>query len=307
MSTKKVMDLDAIVDAIRYSNRDENFLNTRTGEIVTIFYDMSDREKDDVEDLLDSDWENFIELPNSQDADSFGIMRDFIYNLPAGQARESLYTAIKGRGAFKRFKDVLHSFGLNGEWNAYESDRMHEFASNWCKENNIQFSDSIRIMYTRLGRNELDTLIQLKKRELDIDDDDKSIDFELERYFAAQLKQNNLYQILAATKAGPVATGAIQWLFQPPTLENPNGRLGMLVNFWMDPEYIKDFKENPADPDALEDAHSPTAVYSEILERLLQEAGRRHQTELQAISSDPLLQQMLLKIGFEKVDDTFVH
>lgn len=318
---KLIIDLKEIADCIEMSNLGDNYLNTRTGEIVYLPSDdgMMDDYRD-AEDELDEHWEDYVQLPTQYDVDSFGIMRDFIYNLPQGQAREALYTAIKGRGAFRRFKDVCYNFGLEQEWYAYKDERYLEFAKEWCKENNLSFSDSIHLTYTRLGRNDMDLLIAMKKKELDMDADDESIDFELERYFAAQLKQNNLYQVAAMTKAGPVATGAIQWIFQPPTPENTNGRLGMLVNFWIDEQKAK---ELPAQSLTLQDQQmisayqSPLAsgqplsnahvICQEILIRLLAEAKRRNQTELEAVSQDELLQDVLLKSGFVQVNDTFAY
>lgn len=42
----------------------------------------------------------------------YRMMEEFIYDLPAGRAQDALDAAIRGKGAFRRFKDRLYDFDL---------------------------------------------------------------------------------------------------------------------------------------------------------------------------------------------------
>ena len=52
------------------------------------------------------DTDNFP-LPRQYDMNEYRMMEEFIYDLPAGRAQDALDVAIRGKGAFRRFKDRL--------------------------------------------------------------------------------------------------------------------------------------------------------------------------------------------------------
>lgn len=253
------IDLDEIIDAIQGGNRDVTYyLNTRSGEIIMRSEHFPIRELNDIDDELDKNWENILELPNQRDVGEVRMMRDFVRDLPAGQAKDALTTALaQPKGVFRRFKDVCSSFNLLNDWYEYEDNRYVEFARRWCEDNEVGFVEIPKIVYQHARRQNVDQLISLKKKQLGLTEEDDSLNFELDRYFSAQLKNGALYQILAWWKNKVVATGGIAWVFTPPSVELPNGRVGYLVNFWVD----ESMQDNGYD--------------EEILKRLLEEAKRR--------------------------------
>ena len=48
---------------------------------------------------------------------------------------------IKGSGAFRRFKDAVHHYGIADDWHKYRDDALKQIAIEWCRENNVEFSD----------------------------------------------------------------------------------------------------------------------------------------------------------------------
>lgn len=279
-----VIDLDDIVDAIQGgSNSVEYYLNTRSGEIIMRDDSLPTRELMEIDDELDKEYDSLILIPTARDAGDIRMMREFSWTLPDGQAKDALSTALSGgKGIFKRFRNALGNYGLLNEWYEYEDDRYMEFAKDWCKANEIAFEEVPKIVYRRAVRRDVETMVALRKKELGIEDD--SLDFELDRYFAAQMRNGALHQIFAWWKNKIVATGAIAWVFTPPTPELPDGRVGYLCNFWCEEEL------------------KGKGYEKEILERLLEEAKRRR---LPVVYAKDLTEEMTSSTGFKPEGDVF--
>jgi hypothetical protein len=52
---------------------------------------------------------------------------------------DQLWHAIKGRGAFRYFKNTLHRLGIQQSWYDYLEEARREFVIEWAKENNMSF------------------------------------------------------------------------------------------------------------------------------------------------------------------------
>jgi hypothetical protein len=60
------------------------------------------------------------------------------------EAADQLWRAIKGRGAFRYFKDALRRLGIQQSWYDYLEEAQREFVIEWAKENNVPFEDDLR-------------------------------------------------------------------------------------------------------------------------------------------------------------------
>ena len=147
--------LREIVDALSIQiDEAYQYLDIETGQIVMI----SDEELRAVEndrDLADfPDWqqemirlaqqifdqpEKFIELPSQFEINEYRIMERFCLSVEDQAISDKLYYAIKGRGAFRRFKDQIHRYGLAEAWYQYLDEALEEIAKNWCEENQIDY------------------------------------------------------------------------------------------------------------------------------------------------------------------------
>ena len=87
---------------------------------------------DDDEEEYDED-DDYIRLPDSYDINEYRMMEDFIYELPEGRSQVVLEQAIRGKGAFRRFKDCLYDLGLEGKWYKYRDDCYENIARDWCE------------------------------------------------------------------------------------------------------------------------------------------------------------------------------
>lgn len=143
-----------LVDGIDFQI-DESFsyFNTRTGEVVTLSEEDMRYAEDDypledepewmsdvaelAKDVLESG--DYIELPSQWDVHEYRIMEDFCLTQTSGDIQHQLLRAIKGRGAFRRFKDTAFDTGVIDEWYNYKNRRIEEIAIDWCKEHNIDY------------------------------------------------------------------------------------------------------------------------------------------------------------------------
>jgi hypothetical protein len=129
------------------------YLNTLDGDV----YIVSDEEMNAAEegDPIDDfpDWQqdniriaqqiisgdNFIELPSKYDVHEYAIMEEFCYSVTDSKVSEALQIAIQGKGAFRRFKDACHRFGIIDQWYSFKTEALNKIAIAWCKENNLEY------------------------------------------------------------------------------------------------------------------------------------------------------------------------
>lgn len=69
----------------------------------------------------------------------YGWMAEFVATVRDVRLRDRLEVALDGRGAFRRFKDVLLDFLAERErWFAFRDERLHAAASEWLGEQGIK-------------------------------------------------------------------------------------------------------------------------------------------------------------------------
>ena len=85
----------------------------------------------------------FIELPTADSSEGYEYMQDFIRTVRAKQLQDRLWDVIRGRGAFRRFKDALAEHPKELErWFAFKEGRTRERALEWLAERGIEPIDS---------------------------------------------------------------------------------------------------------------------------------------------------------------------
>lgn len=66
---------------------------------------------------------------------------DYCYSQEDEKLRDKLCYAIDGKGAFRRFKDLIIRYGLEDDWDAYRFKALCEIAREWCEFNNIEYKE----------------------------------------------------------------------------------------------------------------------------------------------------------------------
>lgn len=110
------------------------FLDLTTGAVVS-----PDPEEDE-EDLWGD--ENLLALPRDlYEGLSYGALDEFVHALPDDPLRRELAKAIRGKGAFRRFKDIVFGGGnveLKHRWQWFETCRKRERIVDWLRSCNIE-------------------------------------------------------------------------------------------------------------------------------------------------------------------------
>ena len=149
--------LSAIMEVIEiFSDELSSYLNKRTGEVITLSEEeiSAAEEGDDLDDYPEWQRENilmareflknekdYLGLPTKDDLDEYRLMEKFSLSIEDPETSEILYDDIKGRGAFRRFKDALHRLNLTEEWYAYREAAVRQVAIDWCELNEINWQD----------------------------------------------------------------------------------------------------------------------------------------------------------------------
>ncbi len=68
-------------------------------------------------------------------------MERFIGTVADAGAAEQLWRAIKGKGAFRYFKDTASRFGLLKQWFQYRDEAMKQFVRDWAEAHQIPVVD----------------------------------------------------------------------------------------------------------------------------------------------------------------------
>jgi len=112
------------------SDEQSSFLNLTTGEVVSIT-DEELRAAENDEPLADfPEWQHdairiageiietdhYLPLPDRFEIHEYQIMERFCLSMDDEDIRDDLCNAIRGRGAFRYFKDRIHAYGMAEEW-----------------------------------------------------------------------------------------------------------------------------------------------------------------------------------------------
>ena len=83
----------------------------------------------------------YIAIPTADSREGYRTMEDFIDTVANRRLQEQLAQAIQGRGAFRRFKDVLiNHLGERERWFAFGRARMRERMLAWLEDEGITAS-----------------------------------------------------------------------------------------------------------------------------------------------------------------------
>lgn len=149
MTEKKniTVSLKLICDAIEMAEDEwKQYLDIEKMEIVSLpgalFSEGLDEEEQELSDLIEEGWNiRFFGLPSKYDIHEYSIMEQFIRSLPKGQMQDALENAIRGRGAFRRFKDGMIRYGIEQNWYDYQAEAYREIAKEWCEGNGFDYVD----------------------------------------------------------------------------------------------------------------------------------------------------------------------
>jgi hypothetical protein len=107
----------------------EYFLDLETGEILFVSEDMDDEETAELKDRIEDDFERYEWIPKAESYQGYQDMVDFIDTVDDTHLVELLEVAINGKGAFRRFKDVLLKYTEERDrWFRFKDDKIEDRA-----------------------------------------------------------------------------------------------------------------------------------------------------------------------------------
>ena len=175
MARRVKVDVPELVAAFETNSPEmEHFLDLQTGQVVTVTEDdqraISDfeeeveiQEDEDpkakfeawLEDYDCPDWQvdsirdaflvetefgaRFIRVPKQESREGYSDMSDFAETVQDERLRDLLSVALNGKGAFRRFKDVLCDYPEERErWFKYEEQQATKRVLDWLESEDIE-------------------------------------------------------------------------------------------------------------------------------------------------------------------------
>ena len=130
------VDWEALEDAFE-NNAPEvhSYLHLSTGEVLRVVDGIADPE---MHSRIASDT-TYLRVEPVSSREQYRWMERFIPMVDELELRDQLGAAIDGKGAFRRFKDVLMSYATERErWFAFRSERLRVFMEAWLSAHGLK-------------------------------------------------------------------------------------------------------------------------------------------------------------------------
>ncbi len=139
MTDKISIDWDALETAVERNSPDtESFLDRTTGQVVTIV--SGDPEATLLKTQVADNIGNYVRVDPASSREQYRWMERFVGSVVDDALRERLIISIDGKGAFRRFKDVLLAYPAERErWFSYRADLLHWHIHNWLTDNGLEW------------------------------------------------------------------------------------------------------------------------------------------------------------------------
>ena len=151
--------LSDIIDSIGHQTfNTSNYLDREEGKIVLVSKELlrAAKEDDTLEDypewqkeivklareiISDENEEKYIAIPGKFVAHEYSTMENFCLSLDDDKISKPLCQAIRGAGAFNRFKNCIHRYGVADDWRRYRYHALKKIVIAWCEANDIKYED----------------------------------------------------------------------------------------------------------------------------------------------------------------------
>lgn len=116
-----------------------SFLDLETGAVL-VFYGESEEERESRK-TVEKNQTRYLAVEPVPPKDQYRWMEKFVATVTDETLRERLLIAIDGKGAFRRFKDLLVSYpGVRERWFAYRGQHLHAYINAWIRQKNIELA-----------------------------------------------------------------------------------------------------------------------------------------------------------------------
>ncbi|HEX2731953.1 MAG TPA: UPF0158 family protein [Polyangiaceae bacterium] len=129
------VDWEALEDAFENNAQEvHSYLHLNSGEVLRVVDGVADP---DMHSRISADTQ-YLRIESVSSREQYRWMERFIQMVEHPGLRGALGQAIDGKGAFRRFKDVLMSYATERErWFAFRSERLRVFMEAWLAAHGI--------------------------------------------------------------------------------------------------------------------------------------------------------------------------
>ena len=151
----KPVSLQAVAEAMDLPGDEMTaYINRKTGELFTV----GDEEAEIIESGSEDDeslpgWQreilakvrqvlesgDFVPLPNQFDIHEYSIMERFCLSIDNDDLQDELLKAIRGSGAFRRFKGSIYRTEIQDDWFCYRNQALQNIAADFLEGEGIAF------------------------------------------------------------------------------------------------------------------------------------------------------------------------
>ena len=136
---RKIVKLSFLADRLEEAMEGwSQFYNVETGEVESLPDQDNDyvdfKEFEEIAEKIDASYV-YVRLPTQFDIHEYRIMEAFAEK----EGIRGLFLALRGRGAFRRFKDCCADLGIRDEYFTFRHNAYFDIARQWCEENKIPF------------------------------------------------------------------------------------------------------------------------------------------------------------------------
>jgi hypothetical protein len=125
----------------RNSPDQESFLDLENGDLLSIAEGEPDAAARRAK--VSNSPNRYLRVDPASSREQYRWMERFVTSVSDPALRERLLVAIDGKGAFRRFKDVLLAFPAERErWFAYRSDLLHFHIQTWLEHMTIEVGNT---------------------------------------------------------------------------------------------------------------------------------------------------------------------
>ena len=148
MHRKVKFDWEDLITAFQGSGFDEcSYLDLETGEVISVIRENADSfEMAEIEQRVDSKPERYEVIPCIDSGEAYDDMVRFIDTVEDGHVAELLSIAIRGKGAFRMFKDVLLTYPAERErWFKFQRNLMIRRIDEWLQAIDVEPTPQLAI------------------------------------------------------------------------------------------------------------------------------------------------------------------
>jgi len=139
MSARKIsIDWEAVEIAVERNSPDtDSFLETSSGQVLVIV--LGDPEAAQLKAKVASNIDDYLRVEPASSREQYRWMERFVSSVVEESLRHRLVISIDGKGAFRRFKDVLLAYPAERErWFSYRSNLLHWHIQNWLQTHDVE-------------------------------------------------------------------------------------------------------------------------------------------------------------------------